>query len=119
MLEEKNDNLLEADGSVNDESQEVTIAENQEIFVQNQEETENVVDVETYVAFEEPVAKEVIESEAEVEAAVESLTVSAVNNPVLFIALCNSLEYSPAKVPCALLLLLRAKLKALIWACKA
>jgi len=71
MLEEKNDNLLEADGSVNDESQEVTIAENQEIFVQNQEETENVVDVETYVAFEEPVAKEVIESEAEVEAAVE------------------------------------------------
>jgi len=29
MLEEKNDNLLEADGSVNDESQEVTITENQ------------------------------------------------------------------------------------------
>ncbi len=71
MLEEKNDNLLEADGSVNDESQEVTIAENQEILVENQEETENVVDVETYVAFEEPVAKEVIESDSEVEATVE------------------------------------------------
>ena len=40
MLEEKNDNLLEADGSVADESQEVTIAENQEILVENQEEIE-------------------------------------------------------------------------------
>ena len=62
MLEEKNDNLLEADGSIADESQEVTIAENQEILVENQEETETVAEV-------EPVAEEVNETLA--EAAVE------------------------------------------------
>jgi hypothetical protein len=59
MLEEKNDNLLEADGSVNDESQEVTIAENQEFIVENQEETETLAKVET-------VAEEVVEPTTEV-----------------------------------------------------
>ena len=38
MLEEKNDNLLEADGNVANESQDVTIAENIETLVENQEE---------------------------------------------------------------------------------
>jgi hypothetical protein len=33
MLEEKNDNLLEADGSVSDESHEVTIPENQNFLL--------------------------------------------------------------------------------------
>ena len=41
MLEEKNDNLLGADGHVASESQEVTIAENLEIPHENQEELEN------------------------------------------------------------------------------
>jgi len=59
MLEEKNDNLLEADGSVNDESNEVTIAENQEFLVENQEETETISEV-------EPVAEEVVEPISEV-----------------------------------------------------
>ncbi|MGC4039850.1 MAG: hypothetical protein QM710_03400 [Flavobacterium sp.] len=35
MLEEKNDNLQEADGNAANEAQEVTIAENQEIPVEN------------------------------------------------------------------------------------
>ena len=47
MLEEKNDNLLEADGNVADGSQEVTIAENQEIPVENQEEVETVIETES------------------------------------------------------------------------
>lgn len=47
MLEEKNDNLLEADGNVADESQDVTIAENQEIPVENQEEVETVIETES------------------------------------------------------------------------
>jgi hypothetical protein len=59
MLEEKNDNLLEADGSVNDESQEVTNDENQEFLDKNQEETETVAEV-------EPVAEEVVEPITEV-----------------------------------------------------
>ena len=71
MLEEKNDNLLEADGSVNDESQEVTIAENQEFLVENQEETETVAELETAVTIEEHVLEEVIEADSEVEAAGE------------------------------------------------
>ena len=41
MLEEKNDNLLDADGNVANESQEVTIAENLEIPNENEEELEN------------------------------------------------------------------------------
>ena len=36
MLEEKNDNLLEADGSVDNESQEVTIADNKETPVETE-----------------------------------------------------------------------------------
>jgi hypothetical protein len=71
MLEEKNDNLHEADGSVNDETQDVTIAENQEFFVENQEETETLAKVETDVTIEEHVAEEVVESGPEVEAVVE------------------------------------------------
>ena len=71
MLEEKNDNLLEADGSVNDKSQEVTIAENQEFLVENQEETETVAELETAVTIEEHVLEEVIEADSEVEAASE------------------------------------------------
>ena len=71
MLEENNDNLLEADGSVKDESQEVTIAENQEFLVENQEETKNVAEVETDVTIEEHVAEEVIDADSEVETAVE------------------------------------------------
>ena len=59
MLEEKNDNLLEVDGSVNDESQEVTIAQNQEFLVENQEETETVAEV-------EPFAEEILEPITEV-----------------------------------------------------
>lgn len=72
MLEEKNDNLLEADGSVNDKSQEVNIAENQEFLVENQEETETVAELETAVTIEEHVLEEVIEADSEVEAANEN-----------------------------------------------
>ena len=71
MLEEKNDNLLEADGSVNDKSQEVTIAENQEFLVENQEEIETVAELETAVTIEEHALEEVIEADSEVEAASE------------------------------------------------
>ena len=71
MLEENNDNLLEADGSVSDESHEVTIPENQEFLVENQEETETVAEVETGVTIEEHVTEEVIEADSEEEAAVE------------------------------------------------
>ncbi|MFZ4680606.1 MAG: hypothetical protein ACOYLP_10610, partial [Flavobacterium sp.] len=71
MLEEKNDNLLEADGSVNDESQQVSIAENQEFLVENQEETETLAEVETDVSIEEDVVEEVTEAGPELEAAVE------------------------------------------------
>ena len=63
MLEEKNDNLLEADGSVNDETQDVTIAENQEFFVENQEETETLAKVETDVSIEEDVVEEIKEKD--------------------------------------------------------
>jgi len=71
MLEEKNDNLHEADGSVNDETQDVTIAENQEFFVENQEETETLAKVETDVSIEEDVVEEVTEVGPELETAVE------------------------------------------------
>ncbi|MCF6128911.1 DUF349 domain-containing protein [Flavobacterium sp. AS60] len=62
MLEEKNDNLLEADGNVTDESQEVTIAENQEILVENQEEAEAISEEETSVS--EPTEQAVADVEA-------------------------------------------------------
>ncbi|QBZ98185.1 DUF349 domain-containing protein [Flavobacterium sangjuense] len=73
MLEEKNDNLLEADGSVADESQEVTIAENQEILVENQEGAEPISEAETSVSeLAEETAVEV-EAVAEVEAPIEEV----------------------------------------------
>jgi hypothetical protein len=71
MLEEKNDNLLDADGSVSDESHEVIITENQEFLVENQEETETLAELETAVTIEEHVLEEVIEADSEVEAASE------------------------------------------------
>jgi hypothetical protein len=76
MLEEKNDNLLEADGSVSDESQEVTIAENQEILVENQEEVQAVVETEAVAEVEPEVAvltEELTEDEIEVAAEKEAL----------------------------------------------
>jgi hypothetical protein len=82
MLEEKNDNLLEADGSVNDKSQEVTIAENQEFLVENQEETETVAELETAVTIEEHVLEEVIEADSEVEAASEKQAIEEVEPKV-------------------------------------
>ncbi len=54
MLEEKNDNLLEADGNVADESQEVTI-------VENQEETETLAEVEEEAVAEDPNVSELAE----------------------------------------------------------
>ena len=71
MLEEKNDNLLEADGSVADESQEVTVAENQEILGENQEEMEPVLETETPV---EEVAAEV-ETETSVDEVVAEVEI--------------------------------------------
>ena len=71
MLEEKNDNLLEADGSVADESQEVTVAENQEILGENQEEMEPVLETETPV--EEVAAK--VETETPVEEVVAEVEI--------------------------------------------
>ena len=76
MLEEKNDNLLEADGSVADESQEVTIAENQDILVENQEEIKATHDssvgeiVAENVTEVEPIVQEVEEATTEFEVAV-------------------------------------------------
>ena len=67
MLEEKNDNLQDADGNLVSESPEVTIAENQEIPVETQEENKPVQDAETVA--EETVA-EVTETAPEVEAEV-------------------------------------------------
>ncbi|WP_309614889.1 DUF349 domain-containing protein [Flavobacterium sp.] len=76
MLEEKNDNLLEADGSAADESQEVTIAENQEILVENQEEVEVDVDPSVSEQVVQSAFEEVEEATAEPEVAVltEALT---------------------------------------------
>ena len=47
MLEEKNDNLLEADGNVINDSQETVIADNQDTLVGNQEETEIIFKTES------------------------------------------------------------------------
>ncbi|WP_264521116.1 DUF349 domain-containing protein [Flavobacterium sp. N1994] len=72
MLEEKNDNLLDADGSVTNESQDVTMAE-------NQEETETVQEVETpleemeeVVTATEPETSNEVEEETTTETEVES-----------------------------------------------
>jgi hypothetical protein len=91
MLEEKNDNLLEADGSVSDESHKVTIPENQEFLGENQEETETVAEVETESVAElataneevnpqvailtEPLTEDELEVAAETEALVEETVV--------------------------------------------
>ena len=70
MLEEKNDNLLDADGSVNDESQELTISENQEFLFENQEETQTVAEVEpNAVKVVEPITE--VTSEEHVNEVVE------------------------------------------------
>ncbi|WP_370637869.1 DUF349 domain-containing protein [Flavobacterium wongokense] len=81
MLEEKNDNLQDADGNVANESQEVTTAENQEIPVEVQEENEAVVEAEEATAEVEvpveEVAEETVEetaTEIEAEAPVEEAT---------------------------------------------
>lgn len=85
MLEEKNDNLQDADGNVVNEPQEVTIAENQEIPVENQQEVEALpeaeVEEETIAeaepeAIDEKVAvltEELTEDELEVAAEREAL----------------------------------------------
>jgi hypothetical protein len=72
MLEEKNDNLLEADGNEANESHEVTIAENLEIPVEIQE--ENVSTIETAEA------SEIIEAETQLEQTVEDLNVNETDN---------------------------------------
>ena len=80
MLEEKNDNLLEADGIVNDVSQDVDITENQEFLIESQEETEQVLEVET------PLEElKQVESEVKTETPVEEVkeTVSEVEVAVL------------------------------------
>jgi hypothetical protein len=83
MLEEKNDNLQDADGNVTNESQEVTTAENQEIPVDVQEENEDVAEAEE-VSIEAPVeevTEEVLEAapEAEAEIPVEEVAEETVN----------------------------------------
>lgn len=97
MLEEKNDNLLEADGSVNNESQEVTITENQLEMeaVSNSKvselteqivaelETENVAELATaneevkpeVGILTEPLTEDELEVAAEIEALVEETVV--------------------------------------------
>ena len=83
MLEEKNDNLQDADGNVVDASQEVTITENQEIPVVNQEENVAVEEIESpsvAETAEEPTAEkagvlteELTEDEIELAAEKEEL----------------------------------------------
>ncbi|WP_445454563.1 DUF349 domain-containing protein [Flavobacterium sp. 25HG05S-40] len=83
MLEEKNDNLQDADGNVADASQEVTITENQEIPVVNQEENVAVEEIESpsvEETSEEPTAakagvltEELTEDEIELAAEKEEL----------------------------------------------
>jgi hypothetical protein len=72
MLEEKNDNLQEADGNEANESHEVTIAENLEIPIEIQE--ENVSTIETAEA------SEIIEAETQLEETVEDLIVNETDN---------------------------------------
>ena len=92
MLEEKNDNLLEADGSVNDESQEVTITENQlemgavSDSVVSELEEQTVAEVETaneevepqVAILTEPLTEDELELAAETEALVEETVVPKV-----------------------------------------
>jgi hypothetical protein len=93
MLEEKNDNLQDADGNLANESQEVTTAQNQEIPAEAQEENEPAVaeieeaatEAETEVATEEKAAvltEELTEDEIEVAAEKEALVEETVDTPV-------------------------------------
>ena len=77
MLEEKNDNLLDADGNVADESQEVMTSENEEILVKNQEEMEAAHQAELPVAEAEDTSDSELaeQTTAEVELAVEEATI--------------------------------------------
>ena len=91
MLEEKNDNLLEADGNLDSASQEVTIAENQEIPVGNQEEIEAVqeeakalkAEVEEVIAETEPETPVSETEEVATEAKFEAPIVENVEEPVV------------------------------------
>ncbi len=76
MLEEKNDNLQDADGNVSNESQEATAVENQEIPVEIQEENVSVLETEEAVEAipETDVVEEVLEAEPEVGGLTEELT---------------------------------------------
>jgi hypothetical protein len=65
MLEEKNDNLQDADGNQANESQEVTMTENQEIPVEVQEENEPVQETENTVPETEETVQEASETETE------------------------------------------------------
>lgn len=80
MLEEKNDNLQDADGNVANESQEVTTTENQDIPVEVQEENEAVAEEVAEASTEEIVeekaavlTEELTEDEIEVAAETEEL----------------------------------------------
>jgi len=68
MLEEKNDNLLNADGSVENESQNVITTENQEIVEVIQEEIAETIDEVEQVQEVESSIEEVLEDVAEIEA---------------------------------------------------
>ncbi len=80
MLEEKNDNLLDADGNGVNEPQEVTIADNQEIPVDKQEESEASSEVleEKAGILTEELSEDDIEVAAEKEALVEETVETAV-----------------------------------------
>ena len=75
MLEEKNDNLQEADGNEANEPQEVTIAETIEIPVEIQE--ENVSTIET------DEAAEIIETETQFQETVEEIPVNETDHQVV------------------------------------
>ena len=64
MLEEKNDNLLEADGNLANESKDSTPTENQEVVVETAVEISE--EIETVVAEEAAISEEVIEETAAV-----------------------------------------------------
>jgi hypothetical protein len=81
MLEEKNDNLQDADGNVSNESQEVTAVENQENSVEVQEENESVI--ETAVEPEAAsLTEELTEDQIEVAAETAALVEETVEAPI-------------------------------------
>ena len=67
MLEEKNDNLLKADGSLENESQNVIATENQEIIDLVQEKIVDTIDEGEQEQVVETPVKEVLENYADVE----------------------------------------------------